>query len=282
MYFYKIGQELNYKFDSIMFIPHGKFYELLSSTPTAILAFTFQFNVFPIYYSLKDQTPESMMKATYIGVFFCAAIYIIVGIIAYLSYGDTMAGSVLNSLLADLSTYNGKDNFLIVLLILVAISFLVSSTMSIPLMFIGLKKNFINTVIFCKKKYFIKNQGLIEDTKRYEDEINRNLLDGEEIPNIIISNNTNHINNSNNNETNANDRRSVNNVRKLTEMGSFSKKTHKQLAEKIESKYITPTEKVVITIILFVLIVAMTILIKLLKTVSINSFNNPFFNLFLF
>lgn len=272
MYFYKIGQHLNYKFDSIMFIPHGKFYELLSSTPTAILAFTFQFNVFPIYYSLKDQTPESMMKATYIGVFFCAVIYTIVGIIAYLSYGDTMAGSVLNSLLTDLSTYNGKDNFLVVLLILVAISFLVSSTMSIPLMFIGLKKNFINTVIFCKKKYFIKNQGLIEDTKRYEDEINRNLLDGEEIPNIIIgSNNTNHINNSNNNnETNANDGRSVNNVRKLTEMGSFSKKQHGKLAEKIESKYITPTEKVVITVVLFIFIVAMTILIKLLSTVSLS------------
>ena len=98
-----------------------------------------------------------MMKATYLGVYFCAFVYMISGIIAYLTYQDTMTGgSVLNSLINDLKLYD--DPFLKTLLFIVCFSFLVSSTMSIPLMFIGLKKNFINTMIFCKKKYCMKKK----------------------------------------------------------------------------------------------------------------------------
>lgn len=138
-------------------IPNGQTTEILSSLPTVFLAFTFQFNVFPIYLSLKSKKKSDMVKSSFVGVCFCVVIYLITGIIGLLMYGTNIKGSVLALLEKDIEQYKETDNVILVSVIIINIAFLISSTMSIPLMFFSLKKNFINSIIFCKKKFSNKN-----------------------------------------------------------------------------------------------------------------------------
>jgi hypothetical protein len=93
-----------------------------------------------------------MLKASTLGTGFCMTIYMISGIIGYLMYGSLCVTSILPILKSDLILYKGKDTFIITFLVAINIAFMISSTMSIPLMFFTLKTNFINSVIFCSKK----------------------------------------------------------------------------------------------------------------------------------
>lgn len=282
-----------------MLYPHGEWYEMLASTPTVILAFTFQFNLFPIYFSMKDKSPDKLMSATYRGVFMCGLIYIVVGILSYLMYGDLMSeGSILQSLLLDLKNYYqglNQNTYMVIVLMICSAGFLTSSTMSIPLMFLSLKKNLLNTIIFCKKK-LCKNQHMENTIK--EDKMYKDIVDTEDFKNtneIVDNQNKNDVEininveaikmNQINQESQTEINKNVNEgklsydelsskVSKLTKASKWTKKTkqsrlkcQKIIAEKIEEKYISKTEKTVIIIVLYLCIVALTILIKLLSTV---------------
>ena len=262
MYFYKFSIGLTFPFEIDMLYPKGEYYEFLSATPTIILAFTFQFNLFPVYYSMKDRTPENIMKATFIGVYFCAAAYCIAGIFCYLTFGRLMSGSsILGSLLDELTIYNSnekKNVILFVLLLIVALSFLLSSTMSIPIMYLSLKKNFLNTWIFCKKKFIynkekqeiIDKSNKIEEPLEHVQKLDENLLKNEEGTQVKND-----------------DAYSVNQEKPQSIYSKRTKKSKRIIAKAIENKYLGNTEKNVIIIVLFVAIVAMTILIKDLSTV---------------
>ena len=58
--------------------PNCSFSEAFHVIPSVFLAFLFQFNVFPIYLSLKEKNLETMMKATKIGVGYSLFIFLIV------------------------------------------------------------------------------------------------------------------------------------------------------------------------------------------------------------
>ena len=98
-----------------------------------------------------------MMKATSLGVGLCLVLYIITGVVGYLMYGSECTASILGILGNDMKNFRDNDKFIVTILLIVNISFMISSTMSIPLMFFTLKKNLINSVIFCKKK-FVSNK----------------------------------------------------------------------------------------------------------------------------
>ena len=101
-----------------------------------------------------------MIKGTTLGVGFCLIIYIITGVVGYLMYGPLCTKSILPILKTDMATFKETDKFIVTILCIINIAFLISSTMSIPLMFFTLKKNFINSIIFCKNK-FTTDEGII-------------------------------------------------------------------------------------------------------------------------
>ena len=121
--------------------------------PTVFLAFTFQFNMFPIYSTLKTRTDCEMKKASYLSIAFCFVIYCITGFVGYYMYRNTLKDTIISALTIDVIKYKNTDGFLIFILVIINIGFLLASTMSIPLMFFSLKNNFINSIIFCKKKF---------------------------------------------------------------------------------------------------------------------------------
>ena len=99
-------------------IANCTFSEAFHAVPTVFLAFLFQFNVFPIYLSLKHKNMESMMKATKIGVGYSLIFFLIVGIIGFLLYGFNMEDTILNSFNDDMIKYKNTCTFIKVLIIM--------------------------------------------------------------------------------------------------------------------------------------------------------------------
>jgi amino acid permease len=153
IFIYKFSKGLIPEYSSSILIPQGEALDIIGALPTVFLAFTFQFNAFPIYFTLKKRTKSEMTKAANCAIFFCFFVYVLTGLLGYFMYRNDLKDTILQALTLDVKKYKDSDSFLIIILVIVNIAFLMSSTMSIPLMFFSLKNNFINTIVFCKKKF---------------------------------------------------------------------------------------------------------------------------------
>ena len=158
-------------------VPNCSFYEAFHAIPTVFLAFLFQFNVFPIYLSLKHKNMETMMKATKVGVGYSLINFLIVGIVGFLLYGLEMEDTILNSLSDDMVANRYRSTFIKVLIIIICISFVTTCLTSFPILFLSLRENYVNSILFCFKNCCRKksdddkvkiNQGNYEKKKRYK------------------------------------------------------------------------------------------------------------------
>ena len=73
----KYNNLIDNKITSEYWFPNCTLLEAFQSMPTVFLAFTFQFNVFPIYFSLANRNLYTMISATKIGVCFCLFIFLL-------------------------------------------------------------------------------------------------------------------------------------------------------------------------------------------------------------
>ena len=134
--------------------------------PSVFLAFEFQFNVFPIYLSLKEKNLDSMMKSSKIGVGYSLCIFLVVGIFGFLLYGLNMNETLLDSLSEDMTKFRNISPFIKFLIIIISISFVTTCLTSFPILFLSLRENFINSIIFC-----MKNVGESDKNKNNKDYI---------------------------------------------------------------------------------------------------------------
>jgi len=180
LFFYKnfynlIDSNININF----FFPNCNMMEALKSMPTVFLAFTFQFNVFPIYYSLKNRNRKEMLKATKIGVEFCFLIFLLIGITGFSMYGLKMNNTILKELNYDMIKYKDTDSFIKFLIIFINISFIISTLSCFPINFLSLKENFLNSIIFCKKYCYLEieknNKNQIEKSVELGDISTNNI-----------------------------------------------------------------------------------------------------------
>jgi len=145
--------------------PNCSFSEAFKMIPSVFLAFLFQFNVFPIYSSLKEKNLDSMMKASKIGVGYSLFIFLVVGIVGFLLYGLNMNETLLNSLSEDMTKFRNISSFIKFLIIIISISFVTTCLTSFPILFLSLRENFINSIIFCMKN--INKNETNETNKKY-------------------------------------------------------------------------------------------------------------------
>ena len=152
--------------------PNCSFSEAFHVIPSVFLAFLFQFNVFPIYLSLKEKNLETMMKATKIGVGYSLFIFLIVGIVGFLLYGLNMNDTLLNNFSDDMTKFRDISGFIKFLIIIISVSFVTTCLTSFPILYLSLRENFVNSLIFCMKnmgveekkdnnKNFINEKGLL-------------------------------------------------------------------------------------------------------------------------
>ena len=150
--FYKIfSNYLDSEVEWTFLLPNCTFSEAFRAIPTVFLAFLFQFNVFPIYHSLKHRNMETMMKATKIGVGYSLINFLIVGIVGFTLYGLRMNDTILNNFSEDMTIYKDTSTFIKVQIIIISISFVTSCLTSFPILFLSLRENSVNSLIFCLK-----------------------------------------------------------------------------------------------------------------------------------
>ena len=146
--------------------PNCSLTEAFKMIPSVFLAFEFQFNVFPIYLSLKEKNLDSMMKASKIGVGYSFCIFLVVGVFGFLLYELNMNETLLNSLSEDMTKFRNISPFIKFLIIIISISFVTTCLTSFPILFLSLRENFINSIIFC-----MKNVGESDKNKNNKDYI---------------------------------------------------------------------------------------------------------------
>ena len=132
----------------------------LSCVPTVFLAFTFQFNFFPVYKSLKDANDVRMRKVTLLSLAMVLGFYVLVALCGYMSYGSAITNEGL------IDSFSVQDLSVPLYLILMT-SFLLSSTLSFPLMFFGARNNIWSVILSISKR--IKKEGKIREMKRETD-----------------------------------------------------------------------------------------------------------------
>lgn len=154
MFFSKLYLNILPEINKDFLFPQCTAVQALQSLPTVFLAFSFQFNVFPIFYSLQNKTMNEMLKASIIGVIFCFVLFLLTGIFGFLMFGTRMNDTILKELFLDMVIYKENHSFIKYIIIIINFSFVMSTLMGFPIMFYSLKVNFLNSILFCRKRCF--------------------------------------------------------------------------------------------------------------------------------
>ena len=173
-----IASELDSDVSWRFLFPECTFPQAFHAAPTVFLAFLFQFNVFPIYYSLKHRSMSSMLKSTKLGVILSLIIFLAVGIIGFLLYGffdnyddenyqeiygepnnDTATyDTILDKLNDDMILYKGYNAFVVIIIIIICVAFLITCIASFPILFLSLRVNFVHALEVCRRAKDNDNQ----------------------------------------------------------------------------------------------------------------------------
>ena len=137
--------------------PNNGVIEIISSLPTVVLAFSFHFNTFPIYFTLKARTNKEMLYSTTVAITISFVFYFGVGLLGYVMYDLSGVESImtvnlqkdLDKMKSDSSTRNG---FMFYFYLIGLIAFMISCVLTVPIVFVATKKHFINLVLFIKRK----------------------------------------------------------------------------------------------------------------------------------
>ena len=266
IFFYKLHYNLLPSFSGMSFLPTGPFLELLANLPTVFLSYSFQFNVFPIYFTLQNREKSEMLNATSVAVAFCFALYILSGLCCFLMYGTLLDDTTLKMLLVDMQLYKDKSTFLKIVLVITNIGFLTCSTSGIPLMFYSLKKNLFDSIKYYKRKWTLGEKSSkkeIEMTDKAPKETNEEKLDKTE----ELCDKTQGTNQNSNEPSTQSAPNTTMQSDSSTSTLPVSPNENAQKKEITKDDFdLSYTAKIVSTIILYVLIGVVTILVPQLKT----------------
>ena len=270
IFFYKLHYNLLPTFSGMSFLPTGPFLELLANLPTVFLSYSFQFNVFPIFFTLQNREKSEMLNATSVAVAFCFALYVLSGLCCFLMYGNLLDDTTLKMLLVDMQLYKDKSTFLKIVLVITNIGFLTCSTTGIPLMFYSLKKNVFDSIKYYKRKWALGEKSSkkeIEMTNKAPTETNEEKLDKtEELCDKTLETNQN----SNESSIKASSQCDPNiTVHSDSSTSTLPASPNENAQKKVITKDdfdLSYTAKIISTIILYVLIGVVTILVPQLKT----------------
>jgi amino acid permease len=111
--------------------PNASAADMLSSFPDLFLAYTFHYNIFPIYASLEEKTNRGMMKAGSLGLLISTIVFNTIGIVGYLMFGNDVEGNIITNL----ANSSGP------IIIIAKFAYTLSSVMSFPLLYLESRKN---------------------------------------------------------------------------------------------------------------------------------------------
>ncbi|XP_050880391.1 amino acid transporter AVT6C [Lathyrus oleraceus] len=128
------------------------FFDLFTTVPVVVTAFTFHFNVHPIGFEFAK--PSDMKTAVRLAIMFCAVIYFTIGLFGYLLFGDSTQSDILVNFDQSADSVGSLFNSLI------RVSYALHVMLVFPIVNFSLRAN-IDEVFFPKKAV------LATDNKRF-------------------------------------------------------------------------------------------------------------------
>ena len=160
LFIYKmLHNEMKAVFNSEILFPHGTFFEMFACYTAIIDSYTYKHNYFPIYLSSKPRNNKTMNKATAIACFF-----------------RCVFKDIISALNTEILLYLNKNNYIVTLIVIVEASYVISSLLTLPLLFFSVKKNIINLIIFIYTKMFEKKKDEALEGTELEDKTKEEAL----------------------------------------------------------------------------------------------------------
>ena len=116
-----------------------------------------------------------MNKATAIAVTFCCLFFCLVGVLCFLMFGYNFK-DIISALNTEILLYLNKNNYIVTLIVIVEASYVISSLLTLPLLFFSVKKNIINLIIFIYTKMFEKKKDEALQGTELEDKTKEEAL----------------------------------------------------------------------------------------------------------
>ena len=163
-------------FFQILF-PNKKFnfFHKFAAVQSLFLSFSFSFNLFPLYLTLKKRSSKKMLKSTFFALIITIFVYFFTAIFGCLMYNDDLNDILIIYFKKDIIFYyNNNKIILSAILMICEIALFFNAIFSLPLLFFPLKNNVFNIILL---------------VKNYNNNENNNNNNNE----IIISNNKNLI-----------------------------------------------------------------------------------------
>eukprot|EP00828_Plagiopyla_frontata_P013746 TRINITY_DN1823_c0_g1_i2.p1 TRINITY_DN1823_c0_g1~~TRINITY_DN1823_c0_g1_i2.p1 ORF type:complete len:503 (-),score=41.08 TRINITY_DN1823_c0_g1_i2:91-1599(-) len=152
------------------------FYQALSSFCNIFVAFTFQFNFYPIYKDLKVRTDENMMKIIYWSQSLVMILYLESAICGYLAFGNSIST-------ANIIENFTEDDIGIVLYYMVFISFSFVCITSVPANFFESRNQLLS--FYCEiVEYFKKDKSQAEFPESIDQQQSSLLSEGNAIKTV--------------------------------------------------------------------------------------------------
>lgn len=173
-FFHKVANDdLNSNYNLVPTSDSFDFKSALGCFPTVFLAFTFQFNFFPVYKGLEDVSDKKMMRISSIAITLVFFLYCFVGVAGYLSYGSDIQANFLESFQVD---DLGPGFYYLVLA-----AFCLSTSFTVPLFYFGCR-NLVLTVIRDFRKILHKRRKKLRKIDFSQVVNDEKLIDRKQIP----------------------------------------------------------------------------------------------------
>ncbi|CAD8076927.1 unnamed protein product [Paramecium primaurelia] len=131
------------------------FKNAMSALPTLLLAYNWQFNLFPIFKGMEGPTDIKMTYAMFTGYSMASFLYLCVGILGYATYGNDIQTNYLKSI--------KSEEVGSILYVILNVTFVISTTLTLPVLFFGGRNNFIQIY-----KQLTSEKKTVQEIKSYK------------------------------------------------------------------------------------------------------------------
>ena len=151
---YKIlNNELKLNIFYQILFPNKKFnfFHKFAAIQSLFLSFSFSFNLFPLYLTLKKRSSKLMLKSTFFALIITIFVYFFTAIFGCLMYNDDLNDILIIYFKKDIFFYyNNNKIILSAILMICEITLFFNAIFSLPLIFFPLKNNVFNIILLVK------------------------------------------------------------------------------------------------------------------------------------
>ena len=140
--------------DLNLYFPSNDLFTTFACYSSIIDFYCYKFNFFPIYLSLKKRNNKKMKVASFWALMFCSFVYCLLGTLCYFMFDTSIdEDGMIKVFKAQIIDNKNKGKFYFVAIyVTVVCAYILSSILTVPLLFFSVKKNILNLFIYIQSK----------------------------------------------------------------------------------------------------------------------------------